>query len=234
TSPAGYDQGPNGSCTTQPITPLTDISTTTGKTAIKNSIDAMQPDGATNVPEGMAWGWRVVSSAVPFTDGRPESQKGNDKVVIVITDGANTYYTPSSLSASDPAGNKSIYSNFGYAGKTTPGGYTTSRIFLGTTVSKTDYSNSNYTAAMNQHFDSLCANAKTGGIIVMTVALDLDMNNAAEKKQADELKACASLSKFRKDTSGNPQPNFWNTTGGALSTTFKAIANELSNLRIVG
>jgi Flp pilus assembly protein TadG len=234
TIPAGLDVGPNSMCTTTPITPLTDISLTAGKTAIKASIDAMQPDGATNVPEGMAWGWRVVSSAAPFTDGRPETQKGNDKVVIVITDGANTYYTPSSLGASDPAGNQSIYSNLGYAGKTTPGGYSTSRIFQGTTVSKTDYSNANYTSAMNQHFDALCANAKTAGIIVMTVAVDLDMNNTTEKKQADELKACASPSKFRKDASGNPEQNFWNTTGGDLSTTFKAIANELSNLRIVG
>jgi len=235
TSPASYGDGPNSMCTTKPITALTDISTTTGKTAVKNSIDAMQPDGATNVPEGMAWGWRVVSSAAPFTDGRPETQKGNDKVVIVITDGANTYYTPSSLGASDPAGNQSIYSNFGYAGKTTPGGgYTTSRIFQGTTVTKTDYSNANYTSAMNQHFDTLCANAKAAGVIVMTVAVDLDMSNTTEKKQADELKACASPSKFRKDASGIAEQNFWNTTGGDLSTTFKAIANELSNLRIVG
>jgi Flp pilus assembly protein TadG len=235
TTPAGLDDGPNSMCTTSAITALTDISTAAGKTAIKNSIDAMQPNGATNVPEGMAWGWRVVSSGAPFTEGRPETQRGNDKVVVVITDGANTYYTPSSLNASDPAGNKSVYSNMGYAGKTTPGGsYTTSRIFQGTTVNKTDYSNSNYTAAMNQHFDALCANAKAAGIMVMTVALDLNASDATEKKQIDELKACASESKFRKDANGNPDKNFWNTTGADLSTTFKAIANELSNLRIVG
>jgi Flp pilus assembly protein TadG len=233
TAPAGMDEGPNFMCTTSAITPLTDISAAAGATAIKNAIDAMQPNGATNVPEGMAWGWRVVSSGAPFTEGRPETQKGNDKVVIVITDGANTYYTPGFFNAGDPAGNQSAYSNLGYVGKTTPG-YTTSRMFQGTTVSKTTYSEANYTVAMNQHFDALCANAKTAGIIVMTVAVDLDMNNATEKKQADELKACASPSKFRKDASGNPEQNFWNTTGGDLSTTFKAIANELSNLRIVG
>lgn len=231
TTPAGLDQGPNSMCTTSAITPLTDVSTSTGKTAIKNSIDAMQASGATNVPEGMAWGWRVVSSGVPFTEGRVETTNGNDKVVIVITDGANTYYTPSS----DPAGNKSTYSAFGYAGKTTPGGsYTTSRIFQGTTVSKTDYSNGNYTAAMNQHFDKLCDNAKNAGIIVMTVALDLNDKDTTEKAQIDRLKACASFSKFRKDANGNPEKNFWNTTGGDLSATFKLIANELSNLRIVG
>jgi hypothetical protein len=31
-----------------------------------------------------------------------------------------------------------------------------------------------------------------------------------------------------------PAKLFWNTTGGNLAQTFKDIANELSNLRIVG
>ena len=56
----------------------------------------MAANGNTDVPEGMAWGWRTVSSSEPFTEGRPESEKGNDKVVIVLTDGANTYSDRSS------------------------------------------------------------------------------------------------------------------------------------------
>ncbi len=51
----------------------------------------MAPTGNTNVPEGLAWGWRTVSSNEPFTEGRSNTEKGNDKVVIVLTDGANTY-----------------------------------------------------------------------------------------------------------------------------------------------
>ena len=39
----------------------------------------------------MAWGWRVLSSGEPFTEGRPDEEHGNDKVVIVLTDGANLY-----------------------------------------------------------------------------------------------------------------------------------------------
>ena len=38
-------------------------------------------------------------------------EKGNDKVVIVLTDGANTY---GDLSSTDPAGNKSTYAAYGY------------------------------------------------------------------------------------------------------------------------
>ena len=108
--------GPNYSCTTKPITPLTDVSVAGRQDRDQGGDRQMPPNGATNVPEGMAWGWRAVSSGAPFTEGGPESEKGNDKVVIVLTDGDNTYYTPSSLGYSDPAGNKSTYSAYGYAG----------------------------------------------------------------------------------------------------------------------
>ena len=158
----------------------------------------MVANGGTNVPEGMAWGWRTLSHGEPFTDGRPESERGNTKVLIVLTDGANTYYTPSSLGYSDSAGNKSIYSNLGYAGKTTPG-YSTSRIFQGTSVDTTDYSNANYTKAMNEQFATLCDNAKAAGLVVITISLDLDEKNAAEKAQMDAMKACASKSAYTKD-----------------------------------
>ena len=69
-------------CTTTPITPLTDVTTSAGKTTIDNAIDAMAPNGATNVPQGMVWGWRVVSSGEPFTGGGPKPKgqpEGGDR-----------------------------------------------------------------------------------------------------------------------------------------------------------
>ena len=89
---------------------------------------------------------------------------------------------------------------------------------------------------MNQHFSTLCTNAKkpkTPGfndphVIVMTVALDLDSKNTTEKKQIDALQACSSFSRV------NPTKKlFWNATGGELDKVFKEIADELSNLRVV-
>ncbi|MDG4885431.1 TadE/TadG family type IV pilus assembly protein [Mesorhizobium sp. WSM4884] len=252
----GMNQGPNTSCSTTAITPLTDVSTTAGATAVKTAIDAMVDVGATNVPEGMAWGWRTLSSGAPFTEGRPETNKGNDKVLIVLTDGANTYYTPDSVSAqtysgtnyrsggNDLAGNKAIYSALGYLAyggtqsKPLNSPYTYGRPFLGTSssVSKTDYSNANYTKAMSEHFATLCNNAKTAGVIVMTIALDLDSSNTAEAAQMAALKTCSSDSRFRKDPTDPRKPAklFWNSTGATLSDDFKAIGSELSNLRIVG
>jgi Flp pilus assembly protein TadG len=233
TSAAGSGEGPNASCTTKAITPLTDVTLSAGKTAINAAIDAMSPLGATNVPQGIAWGWRTLSSGAPFTEGRAETEKGNDKVVIVLTDGANTYYTPESLGYADSAGNKSIYSAYGYTA-VNQSGESSTRLFMGTTVSKSTYTNSNYTAAMTEQMNTLCENAKTAGLVVMTVALDLSTSKTDEKGQIDAMKACASESKFRKDADGKAAKLFWNSTGGELEETFKQIADELSNLRIVG
>jgi Flp pilus assembly protein TadG len=234
---AGSSQGtgPNYGCTTNPITSLTDVGTEEGLATIKTAIDAMAPNGGTNVPEGMAWGWRTISSGAPFSEGRPDTERGNDKVVIVLTDGENTYYTPSSLGYSDPAGSKSIYSSYGYLA---PGynGTGTGRLFMGTSsaIGQLDYSNTNYTAALNEQMGKLCDNAKDGRILVMTVSLDLSTTNTAENKAIEALKRCASDSRFRKNADGSAAKLFWNATGSNLSEKFKEIADELSNLRIVG
>ncbi|CDX39628.1 conserved exported hypothetical protein [Mesorhizobium sp. SOD10] len=236
--PAPIDGGPNYSCTTTAITPLTDVSNATGLTIVKNAIDAMVAVGATNVPEGMAWGWRTLSSTAPFTGGRPETEKGNDKVLIVLTDGANTYYTPGFFRANDYPLNRSSYSAYGYTGVNYNGTGIT-RMYMNTdaNVSKTTYTEANYTAAMSQQFATLCNNAKAANIIVMTIALDLDSSNAAEAAQMATLKTCSSDSRYAKDpadpTGKTPKKLFWNSTGDTLSKDFKDIGNELSNLRIV-
>jgi Flp pilus assembly protein TadG len=226
-------KGPNYSCTTTPITPLTDVTTEEGLATIKASIDKMAANGNTNVPEGTAWGWRTISSTAPFTDGRPETEKGNDKVIIVLTDGANTYSVPNS----DPAGNKSTYAAYGYAGQGYNGTGTT-RLFMGASgaIGIYDYSSSNYTAAMDEQMLKLCDNAKAANVLMMTVSLDLDKDDPTENKAIEALKKCSSDSRFRRDDVDPTKPAklFWNTTGSDLSDTFKKIADELSNLRIVG
>jgi Flp pilus assembly protein TadG len=227
---AAAGDGPNSSCTTNAITPLTDVTKTPGLNKVINAIDAMSPTGNTNVPEGMAWGWRTVSSAEPFTEGRAESEKGNDKVLIVLTDGLNTY---SDLSDGDAAGNKSTYAAHGYTGVGYNSGSTT-RLYLGTSssVSKNTFTSSNYTKAMNEHMEDLCSNAKSAGVVVFTVGLDL--HTTSDAAAISSLQACSSSSKFRKNSDGSAKKLFWNTKGSDLMDVFKTIADELSNLRIVG
>ncbi len=231
-SSAGSGYGPNFSCTTSPITPLTDVTIPEGKAVITTAIDAMQPTGNTNVPEGTAWGWRVLSSNAPFTEGRSNTEKGNDKVIIVLTDGANTYSTQG---GTDAVGNKSTYAAYGYTGRKFASTETDTRLYKGTSssVSKTTHSTSNFTKALDEHMRAICSNAKGANVLVMTVALDLDSKNSSELKAINELKACASDSRFRKGADGLPAKLFWNATGATLSQVFKEIADELSNLRIV-
>lgn len=228
------DGGPNYSCTTSPLTLLTDVSTDEGKKVILNAIDAMKANGGTNVPEGLAWGWRTIAHAAPFSEGRPESERGNDKVVIVLTDGANTYYTYKSLlgsNGSDRAGNQSYYSAYGYT-REVPADYGRTRLFQETSVGVSQ-DNTVYGKAMNAKFETLCNNAKAANIIIMTVALDLSTAKSDEKAQIDLLKSCSSDSRVRME-SGKPAKLFWNSTGGDLAETFRQIGDELSNLRIVG
>ena len=232
-STAGSGYGPNFSCTTSPVTPLTDVTVAASKQVILDAIDAMKPTNNTNVPEGTAWGWRVLSSNEPFTEGRDNNEKGNDKVVIVLTDGANTY---GDQGGNDNAGNKSTYAAYGYAGQKFDATEPTGRLYKGTSddVSKTTYDSTTYQKALDEHMRAICTNAKTSKVLMMTVALDLDETKTADKKQIAELKSCASDSRFRKGSDGNPAKLFWNATGATLSTVFKEIADELSNLRIVG
>jgi Flp pilus assembly protein TadG len=235
TSAAGMYQGPNAMCSTTPILPLTDVSTSAGLKKVTDAIDAMVALGATDIPEGAAWGWRTLSSNAPFTEGRPESERGNDKVLIILTDGFNTYYTPNSLGYNDLANNRSIYSNKGYTGKGYNGGSTT-RLFMNAGVNSGTFTNTNYTAAMNAHLDTVCESAKGSGVIVMTVSLDLSTSNTDERGAIEAMTRCASDSRFRKDPSDPSKAAklFWNAKGGNLAESFKEIADELSNLRIVG
>jgi len=232
---ASAGDGPNAACTTSPITPLKDVTVSAQMQELTDAIDDMAPTGNTNVPEGLAWGWRTVSSNEPFTEGRPNTEKGNDKIVIVLTDGANTY---SAVSDSSYANNRSTYAAYGYTGKIYPGSGSVTRMFMNTSnsVSKTTYTDSNYTSALDENMQTLCANAKAAGIIVMTVSLDLVDTKTDERKAMAALKACSSDSRFRKDPTDPTKPAklFWNSTGATLSDDFKAIGNELSNLRIVG
>lgn len=235
TAAKGMYEGPNGMCSSTPITPLTDVTTEEGLATVKGAIGNMVALGGTDVPEGTAWGWRTLSSTEPFAHGRPENEIGNDKVLIVLTDGENTYYTPNSLGYNDLATNRSIYSNKGYTAKNYPG-QTRTRLYMGSTVASSIHSNANFTAAMNQHMNTVCEEAKASGVIVMTVALDLNAANSVQAAAIDSLRSCASDSRFRKDPNNPSKPAklFWNATGATLSDDFKDIANELSNLRIVG
>jgi Flp pilus assembly protein TadG len=175
----GPGEGPNLHCTATALTPLTNNQNT-----LLNAIDAMyapqSPAGYTNIEEGVMWGWRLLSDNAPFTEGRPYGEGGNHKVLIVMTDGANTYISRSNM-------NRSQYMAFNYIVH----GY------LGTTST----TNSIVVDAMNARTIEACDNVhNTGYITVYTVAFQVDDADA----QAI-LEGCASDPTKAFDASNNDE-----------------------------
>lgn len=73
-------------CLSQGVTPLQNT-----KTAIKNAINALvSPAGSTNLPQGLAWGWRVLVSDAPFTEASATPDGDRTQAIVLLTDGENT------------------------------------------------------------------------------------------------------------------------------------------------
>ena len=159
----GIPGGPNFMCTSTPLLPLS-----TNKTTIKNAINAMVAEGATGVGEGAAWGWRALSPGEPFTEGRPYNTKNNTKVLVLMSDGQNTYYPNSKFL-------KSWYDIYGYV----------DRNHLGTTST----SSSTLTQIMDQRTLQTCNNIKAAGVVIYTVAFQIPGDQAGA---LDLLNSCAS------------------------------------------
>jgi Flp pilus assembly protein TadG len=79
----GY--GPNYNCVAAPTLPLTNV-----KATINSAIDAMAAGGNTVIPEGVAWGRRVLSPGPPFTEGAPYDDQTTIKIIL-LTAAANPY-----------------------------------------------------------------------------------------------------------------------------------------------
>jgi Flp pilus assembly protein TadG len=158
----GLAAGPNFMCTSAPLLPLS-----TQQTTIKAKITEMQAEGATGVVEGAMWGWRALSPGEPFAQGRAYNADENQKILILMTDGVNTYYPQSTFL-------KSWYSIYGYV----------SEGRLGTTST----SSSTLTAKMDERTLTACNNIKAAGVTIYTVAFEM----AGEDAGLGLLQSCAS------------------------------------------
>ncbi len=145
-SVGGIPGGPNFMCTTAAVTPLT-----TSQTTITTAINGMIAEGATNIQAGLMWGWRLLSSTPPFTEGRPATANDNQKIIILMTDGENTYYPQSKFVGS-------WYAAWGYTFKDH------------LELNDTSPSTTQIVNKMNQRTALACANAKAAGVKIYTVA----------------------------------------------------------------
>lgn len=194
--------GPNMMCTTTPLTELTN-----NPVVVENAIDAMVGAGFTNIQAGIAWAWRTLSAGEPFTRGRGYNEIENDKYIIVLTDGNNTYPNQSTR-------NQSQYTSWGYEKD--------GRIFDGTSGT------SSLTVAMDEHTATTCANLKAiqdadneSAYKIFTIAYDVPDGSSVKAL----LYGCAS-------TRPDGGKYYYDVSGNALSAAMQAIGNEISDLRI--
>jgi Flp pilus assembly protein TadG len=142
--------GPNTGCTMQPISRLS-----TDWTALKAKITAMNAVGETHIPLGMAWGWNVLSPYGPFSDGVTYSTPKTTKVVVLMTDGDNTYTDNGNY-------NGSAYDGYGYIWQNRTGTVGSAR-----------------TAAIDSRLTTICTNMKAAGIVIYTVRVEVTTGSSA-------------------------------------------------------
>ncbi len=194
--------GPNMMCTTTPLTALTQNQQT-----VLDAIEDMRAGGFTNVQAGIVWAWRALSNAAPFQEGRPYPTTENDKYIIVLTDGNNTYPNQNTR-------NESQYTAWGYE--------KSNRIFDGlNSVSST-------VTAMDIHTATTCENIKAiidgdneAAYKIFTIAYDVPDGSSVKNL----LYNCASAKE-------NGTKYYYDVSGDALAAAMQAIGNEISDLRL--
>ncbi len=138
--------GPNYNCPASPILPLTNV-----KATVTSAINSMVANGYTVIPEGVAWGWRVLSPDTPFTEGAAYSDPDTLRFLILLTDGENN------VSGGTNGHNGSVYSAYGFAASGHLG-------------------NKNGLEArqvLDTKTATVCANVKAQGIYVYTIAFQV-------------------------------------------------------------
>jgi hypothetical protein len=144
----------------------------------------------------------VLSPTEPFTQGR-DYDTGTAKVMIMMTDGENTYYQSSNMNQT------SVYYPFGYLWNVQQN---VDR--LGTTSL---YSTNDVENRMNALTVESCLNAKEAGITIYTVGLSSPNNTTRNM-----LINCASSSDMA----------YFPNDPSELNTVFATIAGQLAQLRI--
>ena len=57
---------------------------------VKSTINALNASGYTYIPAGLMWGWRTLDTNMPLTQASGPFAKNTQKVMILMSDGANT------------------------------------------------------------------------------------------------------------------------------------------------
>lgn len=151
-----YPKGPGFMCDVQPLQRLT-----TDYSSLESQISAMKAVGSTNIPEGIAWGWRTLSPKTPFADGAAYSDGHTIKIMVLLTDGTNAISTWDNAAGG-------LYSSWGYP--------VSNR--LGSNAG-TDLRN-----GLDAKTRAVCTKVKAAGVQVYTIGLMID-DSAGQQMLSD-------------------------------------------------
>jgi Flp pilus assembly protein TadG len=200
------EAGPNSQCTSRPITPLTN-----SKSTLLAEIRALQASGQTNIAEGLHWGWRTISKTGVFTEPAEYGTRATTKIMLLMTDGVNTWSSSSSPVV------RSQYSAYGYF-TNADGTTTTNRLPSGYNNLSTSADARN---AIDQVTRETCTNAKAKGIVIYSVAFSTP-GDAIDASGQQLIKDCAS----------SADKYFLASDAASLNNSFAAIARGIGELRI--
>lgn len=204
---AGIPNGPNFACTSKPLQRLTSDVTT-----LKTLVSSLSPLGATNILEGLMWGWRTLSPNSVFGDGAAYSTSTVTKIIILMTDGANSW-------SDNPYDNynQTLFFSMGYfknADGTSPNGRLPS-----------NNQNLANTAQARTALDTLtqqaCTNAKGTGVSIYTVGFSIP-SDPIDSQGLALLNGCAS----------SQSQAFVASTSDALIAAFDKIGKSIGTLRL--
>jgi Flp pilus assembly protein TadG len=116
---SGANKGPWLGCSKSKVVPMT-----YKRANVESGIDSMVAAGGTNIAEGLAWGWRVISPTEPFTkvegsasypatDIAPYGHPRWQKIMVLMTDGENDPYVRSGSSIVELSLSGSAYNSYG-------------------------------------------------------------------------------------------------------------------------
>ena len=192
-----YLRTPNAGCPTASILPLTE-----NRTSVLSSINAMRAEGGTNIHQGTMWGFHVISPGEPFAQGGPYDE-ATSKVMIVMTDGENTFYTRGHQN------NAQFLQAYGYPYNQREG--------------NTSSTNNSMARRMNTLLLETCQNAKTAGITVYTIGLAInEVEQITEAEARQLLQDCATAADYA----------YFPRQPSELVDVFEAIAGQLAQLRL--
>lgn len=217
---AGIPNGPNFGCTTQPLLRLTN---STG--ALKQTINNMAPLGATNIHEGLMWGWRTLSPVNVFKDDGQAAYTTTSsnadtttvgKIIILMTDGENSW-TPNS---SAPTG--SLYFASGYFQNANQSSVKTKTPNTRLPPGNQDVKDANTSrSALDALTQEACDNVKKVNITVFTIGFSVPSDPIDSAGQALLQKCASSSDKY-----------FLANTSDDLLNAFDQIQKSIGRLRI--